>query len=281
MVDIDVTANDTDVPTDGTLTFTSPSNGTVTIDDGGTPNDPSDDIVTYIPDADYNGPDSFTYTVCDNASPANCTTATVTITVIPTSDAVDDTATTNSGEDVDIDVAGNDNDVPNDGTIDVTDPNDGTVDIDDNGTPDDPSDDIIIYTPNDGFTGTDTFTYTICDNLNPQTCSTATFTIFVEDECLTVYNEFSPNGDGVNDFLRINCIENYPNNTVEIFNRWGNTVYRIEGYNNDDNNKRFEGLSNGRATIQTNDKLPVGKYYYILDLGDGRKIKKGWIYINR
>ncbi|WP_348713867.1 Ig-like domain-containing protein, partial [Tenacibaculum sp. 190524A05c] len=281
MVDIDITANDENLPNDGTLDVTDPANGTVTIDDGGTPDDPSDDIITYIPDADFNGTDTFTYTICDNASPANCTTATVTITVIPTPDAVDDTATTNAGEDVNIDVTDNDNDVPDDGTIDVTDPGDGTVDVDDNGTPDDPSDDIIIYTPNDGFTGTDTFTYTICDNLVPQNCSTATVTVFVEDECLTVYNEFSPNADGVNDFLRINCIENYPNNTLEIFNRWGNTVYKVRGYNNDDSDRRFEGISNGRATIQTDDKLPVGTYYYILDLGDGSTIRKGWIYINR
>ncbi|MFY7709004.1 Ig-like domain-containing protein, partial [Tenacibaculum sp. MEBiC07804] len=80
-VDVDVTANDNDVPTDGTLTVTNPTNGTVTIDDGGTPNDPSDDIVTYVPNPDFNGTDTFTYTICDNASPANCSTATVTVTV--------------------------------------------------------------------------------------------------------------------------------------------------------------------------------------------------------
>ncbi|MFY7708979.1 Ig-like domain-containing protein, partial [Tenacibaculum sp. MEBiC07804] len=94
-VDVDVTANDNDIPTDGTLTVGTPTNGTVTIDDGGTPNDPSDDIVTYVPDSDINGTDASTYTVCDNASPANCSTATVTVTVDATPDAVDDTATVN------------------------------------------------------------------------------------------------------------------------------------------------------------------------------------------
>ncbi|MFY7708990.1 Ig-like domain-containing protein, partial [Tenacibaculum sp. MEBiC07804] len=57
-VDVDVTANDNDVPTDGTLTVGTPTNGTVTIDDGGTPNDPSDDIVTYVPNPDFNGTDT-------------------------------------------------------------------------------------------------------------------------------------------------------------------------------------------------------------------------------
>ena len=89
-------------------------------------------------------------------------------------------------------------------------------------------------------------------------------------------NEFSPNGDGVNEFLVINCITNYPNNRLEIYNRWGNTVYKKQRYNND-----FDGTSNGRTTINGTDKLPVGTYYYVLDLGDGSKPKVGWIYINR
>ncbi|CAM1344890.1 Gliding motility-associated C-terminal domain-containing protein (fragment) [Tenacibaculum amylolyticum] len=282
MVDIDILANDTDIPTDGILTVSEPSNGIVSINDGGTPNDPSDDIVTYIPDMDFNGTDTFTYTVCDTATPVNCSTATVTITVTPIVDAVDDTATTNSGDSIDIDIIANDNDVPSDGVLTIDDfPNHGDATIDDGGTPNDPSDDIVKYTPADDFVGADTFTYTICDNSVPANCSTATVVIIVDDVCLTVYNEFSPNGDGINDYLKINCIQNFPNNTIEVFNRWGNTVYTINGYNNNDPSKRFDGISNGRITIQTNDELAVGTYFYILNLGDGSPIRKGWIYINR
>uniref|UniRef100_UPI00261BD6EC Ig-like domain-containing protein n=1 Tax=uncultured Tenacibaculum sp. TaxID=174713 RepID=UPI00261BD6EC len=278
---IDVLDNDTDVPTSGTLTVSDPANGTVTVDDGGTPDDPSDDTVTYTPDEDFNGTDTFTYTVCDNATPANCETATVTVDVNPTPDAFDDIEETNGDDPVIIDIFDNDNDIPNDGTLTVTNPSNGTVTVDDNGTPNDPSDDVVTYTPNPGFTGTDTFTYTICDSATPPNCSTATVTIEVSDPCLTVYNEFSPNGDGINDYLRINCIDNYTNNTVEIFNRWGNTVYKVKGYRNDDASKRFEGISNGRATINSLDKLPVGTYFYLIDLGDGSPVRKGWIYINR
>ncbi len=175
----------------------------------------------------------------------------------------------------------NDGDVPTDGDLTVDDPDNGDVSVNDNGTPDDPSDDIIIYTPDSGFTGTDTFTYTICDNASPANCSTATVTVTINSTCLTVFNEFSPNGDGKNDYLNISCIENYANNTVEIFNRWGNTVFKVSGYRNDDVDRRFEGISNGRATIQTSDELPVGTYFYIINLGDGSPVKKGWIYINR
>nr|BFF40614.1 hypothetical protein BACY1_24190 [Tenacibaculum mesophilum] len=102
-----------------------------------------------------------------------------------------------------------------------------------------------------------------------------------DDTCVKVNNLMSPNGDEANSYLHIDCIENFPNNTLEIFNRWGNTVYRIEGYSNKDRNKRFEGISEGRANINVGDKLPVGTYFYILDLGNGSKVKKGWIYINR
>ncbi|MDO5981522.1 gliding motility-associated C-terminal domain-containing protein [Flavivirga spongiicola] len=94
--------------------------------------------------------------------------------------------------------------------------------------------------------------------------------------CLIVINEFSPNGDGVNEFLVINCITNYPNNRLEIYNRWGNIVYKKNNYDND-----FDGTSNGRSTINGTEKLPVGTYYYVLDLGDGSKPKVGWLYINR
>ena len=61
-----------------------------------------------------------------------------------------------------------------------------------------------------------------------------------------------------------------------IVNRWNNTVYKKKGYNN-----TWDGTSNGRATVNAGEKLPVGTYYYILDLGDGSTPKKGWIYINR
>ena len=94
--------------------------------------------------------------------------------------------------------------------------------------------------------------------------------------CLLVFNEFSPNGDGVNDLFVINCLHNYPNNKLEVYNRWGNMVYEMRGYAND-----WDGTSNGRSVYNGSDKLPAGTYYYVLDLGDGTKPTTGWIYINR
>ncbi|MEP2059610.1 MAG: gliding motility-associated C-terminal domain-containing protein, partial [Maribacter litoralis] len=79
-IEVDILDNDFGIPTDGTLTVTDPSNGTVEINDGGTPDDISDDTLTYTPNDSYEGADSFEYTLCDAAG--NCDTATVDISII-------------------------------------------------------------------------------------------------------------------------------------------------------------------------------------------------------
>ncbi|WP_442264688.1 PKD-like domain-containing protein [Tenacibaculum sp. ZS6-P6] len=115
-----------------------------------------------------------------------------------------------------------------------------------------------------------------CDPVEGTNCN--------NDECLNPYNLMSPDdGNTNNSVFFIKCIDNpkYANNTVEIFNRWGNTVFKIKGYSNTDSSKRFEGISNGRATITVDQKLPVGTYYYVIDPGNGDKPKTGWLYINR
>ncbi|SNR15460.1 conserved protein of unknown function [Tenacibaculum jejuense] len=94
--------------------------------------------------------------------------------------------------------------------------------------------------------------------------------------CLTIHNKFSPNGNGENDVFYIDCINNFPNNKLEIYNRWGNIVYEKQGYDNS-----FNGISNGRAVINKDERLPIGTYYYVLDLGDGSEARVGWLYIVR
>ncbi|TMM58964.1 DUF11 domain-containing protein [Maribacter algarum] len=98
-----------------------------------------------------------------------------------------------------------------------------------------------------------------------------------QEECLTVFNEFSPNNDGANDTFFIECIEDYPNNTLQVFNRWGTKVFEMNNYDNS-----WDGTSQGRATINESEKLPVGTYYYTLEPGDGiTPPKAGWLYISR
>ena len=89
-------------------------------------------------------------------------------------------------------------------------------------------------------------------------------------------NLFVDNGDGDNDTFTIQGIEQFPNNELAIFNRWGVEVYRKKGYDNS-----WGGISEGRATIAKGEELPVGTYYYVLKLGSGQKDRAGYLYINR
>ena len=94
-----------------------------------------------------------------------------------------------------------------------------------------------------------------------------------------VYNEFTPNNDGSNDVFRIDCIENYPNNKLEVYNRYGDLVYETRGYQND-----WDGTAN-RGPVLTNKPLPVGTYYYILQVDGRGEVEnvnmQGWLYIMR
>lgn len=183
--------NDSDLPSVGTLTATDPANGTVTIDNNGSPNDPTDDILTYIPDPDYNGSDSFDYTVCNDTG--DCSTATVTVNVLPILDALDDFVATTMDISLDISFLDNDNDVPSDAILTITSPTNGVVVVNDNGTPTNLLDDFMVFTPNLGFIGSDSFSYTICDAAS--NCSTATISILVNPEVI----DLDVDNDGIVD----------------------------------------------------------------------------------
>jgi gliding motility-associated-like protein len=90
------------------------------------------------------------------------------------------------------------------------------------------------------------------------------------DDCIVFHNVITPNGDGLNDSWIIDCIEEYPNNTVKVFNRWGNLVYSFENYNNTS--------IVWKGTNQKGDQLPDGTYYYLLTIKNGNKYS-GWIFL--
>lgn len=79
---------------------------------------------------------------------------------------------------------------------------------------------------------------------------------------LNIYNLVTANGDGKNDYFLIDNIIQYPNNTVEIYNRWGVKVYETTGY--DSSGNVFRGYSEGRSTLNKGELLPTGTYYYII-----------------
>lgn len=128
-----------------------------------------DNMFVYTPDPEFSGEDVFAYTVCVGAE---CFQATVVVRVTPVNDApraVDDEAETPVGTEVEIDVMENDWDLEGDG-IEVTEatvPEHGTVVVGEDG---------LTYTPESGYVGEDSFTYTVCDE---DDCSTATVTVFV------------------------------------------------------------------------------------------------------
>jgi endonuclease I len=146
--------------------------------EGGTVVANSDGTFTYTPPADFKGTDSFEYTLCDAELPANCSTAVVTITITDAGEPVanDDSyqATENKKFNINNFL---DNDLLIDGAtlsgINVENTN-ATVVINNDGS--------LSYTANNGFSGEDSFTYTICDDDETPNCSTATITINVMDE---------------------------------------------------------------------------------------------------
>ncbi|PRX57757.1 Calx-beta domain-containing protein [Flagellimonas meridianipacifica] len=106
------------------------------------------------------------------------------------------------------------------------------------------------------------------------TNNTATVLINVsQSPCLepgTLCNIFSPNGDGINDTLRfVDPNNEFPNNRLEVFDRYGNSVFEANGY---------DGSWDGTGS---NGNLPLGTYFYVLDLGNGTEPQKGWIQIIR
>jgi gliding motility-associated-like protein len=126
------------------------------------------------------------------------------------------------------------------------------------------------YTPSAGFCGTDIFTYNVCDQNG--LCANAGVNLIVTcDSSIVTNTGFSPNGDGVNDNWVIQGIET-TQNTVTMFDRWGNQVISITNYNN--GNASWDGKNSNGV------ELPAGTYFYSIDVVN-EKSKKGWVEITK
>ena len=103
------------------------------------------------------------------------------------------------------------------------------------------------------------------------------------EEDIVIYNVMTPNGDGLNDIFMIENIDRFPDNKVQIFNRWGIEVFSTEGYSINNDNV-FRGFSDGRATVRRGERLPTGTYYYMIEYADpdsGQvRRKASFLYIN-
>ncbi|TRX70924.1 Ig-like domain-containing protein [Carboxylicivirga sp. M1479] len=311
-------SNDTDAEGDLLIINTTPivetENGELTINSDGT--------YTYTPNYRFFGEDSFTYQICDDATPPMCSTALVTITVIENTDRDGDGIDNDREGDDDVDGDGipNDEDEDSDGDG-ILDEDEGDVDTDGDDTPDykdldSDNDGILDENEGDGDTdgdgqedyrdedsdgdgildeeegdvdtdGDGQEDYRDLDSDNDGVLDAdeprgdcdndVTPNRIDEDRCydeLEVLEGFSPNGDGTNDFFVIGWLNQYDKVSFEVFNRWGNVVYRKDKYMNDWNGESNVGFSIG-------DELPVGTYYYIITIQDNGEKLQGNIYLNR
>ena len=114
------------------------------------------------------------------------------------------------------------------------------------------------------------FIYTITATSPNNVCSNVSDEVFIKVfKNLNIPNVFSPNGDGINDTWVIDKIEDYPQVSVKVFNRYGQIVFLSTG-----NYHSWDGTYNGAA-------LPVGTYFYLIDRGNGLPLKSGSVSIIR
>lgn len=216
------------------------------------------------------GQDTACIVVCDNFGVCDTTILIANILAASTTlVASDDQIEVFEGESISANICGNDS-IPNDFLTNYyiltppfggTGPNYGTVDFD--------SECNITYT-SDGMDCNveDHFEYVIC---NVDGCDTATVSVIVKCETvpadsLEFVTGFSPNGDDVNQFFTIKGAETLPENTLTVFNRWGNQVYKTQFYQND-----WDGTWNGSH-------LQNGTYFYLFDDGAGNTYT-GYVYL--
>ncbi len=244
-VDGNVLSNDGDPNPQDTLTVnstpvTGPTNGNLNLRTDGT--------YTYTPDNNFTGSDSFVYEVCDEGG--NCTTASVTIEVRDTTPnnspvANPDSATTFTDQPVSGSLISNDTDIDGD-PLTVTQtptagPTSGSVTIQSDGS--------FTYTPNLGFSGTDSFDYEVCDDNGA--CDTSTMTI-------NVILDTTPGNDPpiAND----DTAAGQPNQTIA-----GNLLANDSDPNNDPLSITLTPVTmptNGTVTIN-----PDGSYAYVPNPG--------------
>jgi gliding motility-associated-like protein len=111
--------------------------------------------------------------------------------------------------------------------------------------------------------------YTVKVN-NSYGCLDSALVNVVVSEALEIPTAFSPNGDAINDTWEIKNINSYPKNVVIVFDRFGQKLFQSSA----GNYKAWNGIIN-------NNQVPTGVYYYIINLGNGTSILKGYITILR
>lgn len=209
---------------------------------------PSLSSVLYTPAPGYSGPDSFVYRVCDSGVPILCADAKVYLEVLTANlppIARADTVVTLRNFSVRVQVLTNDEDPEGAGFSSAT-----VVDQPGQGSATPGALGQINYVPNPAFVGIDSFRYQVCDVAEVPLCDQAR--VFVRVDELYLPDSFSPNGDGLFDTYTIDGILAYPDNALEIFDRWGRRILNQDAYAN-----TWNGISE-----ESGEPLPEDVYYY-------------------
>ena len=119
-----------------------------------------------------------------------------------------------------------------------------------------------LATPEDNTTYTLTIT-------TPEGCSSSASVEIIVQKVLIIPNTFTPNGDGVNDTWAVTNLERFPNSTLRIFDRWGQTVLESTNYD-----QSWQGRFQGKD-------LPEDTYFYLIDKGNGDPPRRGSLTIIR
>jgi gliding motility-associated-like protein len=244
-----------------TLPIDGPLYGSITIRTNGT--------YTYTPSVNFNGVDTVKVEVCDTNPIPACSIVPLIFTVMPVNDApvlIPDAVPGDRNKFAAGNILTGDADPDSTqlivNTTPVSGPLHGTIVIDQDGN--------YTYTPDLNFVGTDEVTFEVCDSGSPSPgiCVTSTLTIAITDPhagVIFVPEGFSPNDDGTNDRFEILYTGTEPI-YLEIFNRWGNIVYKSDNYQNDWNGVSMFGITIG-------DELPDGTYFYKVTIGQFRQTK--------
>jgi len=230
----------------------------------------------FHPLKDFNGDSFWKFSVCDAGNPSLCSEREVKIIVTPVNDApiaVNDFITARSYEKTEpISILENDTDIENDKltvtTTAVAGPSHGTVTL--------TADGFIEYQSSLGYIGADSVRYKVCDNGVPSLCDIAVVFVEVGPAPFKIYQGLSPNGDGLNEYWRIDGIENFPDNRVQIFDRYNNLIFETSRYSNEDNTWR--GQTNHSMV---NGNVSEGTYFYSLTLGDGSDPLSGYVVLKK
>ena len=132
-------------------------------------------------------------------------------------------------------------------------------------------DGVLIYQAGSTYIGPDAAIYEICQQDCDCVYASVYFNVGKNANCFAP-SIITPNNDGINDAFVVPCLTDlvsFPNNSVSIYNQWGDGVFYAKPYKND------------WMATQSGEELPSGTYFYIVDLGKGDKPMSGYLIIQR